>query len=283
MNAQHPIHHPRVLLSVSMLLCAALVVGCQDIETPVGPELDTSAVSETAGVTFAGAKPVCDPPTDPPHPSCKPDGGGGGGSAFTVAMTGGLVTTSDQVRDTFKDNKKRIIGEADIVEVKMNLVNTPLSPNDCSFNCDEASLSGNPALNCNIPGPVYNSLAEAFVTSDPMLYPGLSVAFDKDDALAGEPSGQGCLFTGISDLGLGQGGGVVIRNCMVTYEGDPATIDDDTIERTFKVHVHEDNTVSTGRRFDANEDGEVGQTEYRADLVCPLQVEFTVTFAPEQP
>ena len=91
-------------------------------------------------------------------------------------------------------------------------------------------------------------------------------------------SGNACPFTGISWISLEEGGGVVIRNCLVTSTDD---IDDDTGPRTLEVVANPANTVSTGRRFDADGDGVVGPQDYRASLDCPLRDAFTVTIAPK--
>lgn len=40
MNAQHLFHHSRVLRCATILLCAALIVGCQDTQIPVAPDVD---------------------------------------------------------------------------------------------------------------------------------------------------------------------------------------------------------------------------------------------------
>ena len=276
MNAQHPIPNPRVLLGVFMLLCAALVVGCQDIETPVGPELDTSAVSETAGVS-AGAKPDCN--LDPTHPSCGGDDGGDG-NAFTVAMMGGLVTTSDppQILDSFKENKRQISGEMDVFTVGLSLTvsrdEALADPTTCSLSCDDAAVA--PAgLDC---GQVFDILANAFVSVEqphPTVatsgYAGLNIGFNKN-AVNGPPLSN-CPFTGIAAFEPPSGGGVLIRNCQVT--GDPDA-------RVFTVDTDPANTVEAGQRFETDGDeSELGPQDYRASLNCPLKDAFTVTFAPK--
>ena len=288
MNAQHPIRNPRVLLSVSMLLCAALVFGCQDTETPVGPELDTSAVSETAGVTFAGAKPVCDPPnTDPPHPSCNDDGDSGNG--FTVVMEGGLMTALNddeepipipQVLDTFKENKRQISGKIEVFEVKLNLTATQAHamtgnpnalPDGCSFTCDDAAFPNPEDHPCD---GVFGTLANEFVSNVQREHPGLNIGFDKN-AVNGEAlSGTNCHFTGIANIAPDPLGvvilGVVIRNCLVG--GNIET-------KEYIVKADDANRVEAGRRFETDGNPGLGPQDYRASLSCPLLDVFTVTFA----
>lgn len=107
MNAQHPMHNPRVLLGAAVLLCAALVVGCQDTPLPVAPDVEQDA-------EIAAKKPG--------------GGGGGGGGNSTTAdagFTGFLTTTAGDFMDKkiFKDDARRFeIGEGQPAEVTASLV-----------------------------------------------------------------------------------------------------------------------------------------------------------------
>ena len=94
----------RALLGISALFCTTLLLfGCQDTEIPVGPELDTSAVSETVGDTFAGAKP--DPSScDGPNPDHHCPDSGGNGDTPTLSLAGGMQATAFDVGVKDKKN-----------------------------------------------------------------------------------------------------------------------------------------------------------------------------------
>ena len=99
---------------VFALVCAALVVGCQDSAHPVGPELDSPVMAEDPGLSV-GAKPNCD--VDPTHPSC---GDGDSGTLDPISLTGGMDGDFDV--NTLIDNNNRFKAEG-----------CPGGASDCSF------------------------------------------------------------------------------------------------------------------------------------------------------
>ena len=78
----------RRFFPIAALLGVAFVLGCQDVGTGV-------VASDGPGPQFA--KPgVCNPPQDPPHPSCKPpDEDPPEVPTFTVKVTGDIFSTND--------------------------------------------------------------------------------------------------------------------------------------------------------------------------------------------
>lgn len=245
-------------LGVFVLVCAGLVVGCQDQAIPVAPNADDTAVLGKKG-----------------------GGGNGGGAAFTVAMVGGVDTQGLHDLGSFKENRRQISGKVDVFTVKLDLMQTkayafPVLGEGCSFTCDD------PALECAVGAPdgVHEILANAFVsdaaphpTEATPGYTGLNIGFDKDAALDATVLSS-CPFTGIAGFEPPSGGGVLIRNCYVRYVGDPT-------DRTFRVEAHSANTVSTARRFETDGNEGLGPQDYRASLACPIKDAFTVSFAPK--
>ncbi len=262
MNAQNLFQNPRVLLYAAVLLCAALIVGCQDQAIPVALEDGDIAVETSAS---------------------KGKPGGGDGNGFTVALTGGLVAAPQDL-GTFKENKRQISGKINVFTVGLSLglskTNALDFPGTCSFSCDDAALANNPDPDADTCDEVYVILADAFVSPSaphPTVatsgYTGLNIGFDPDAALDATVLSS-CPFTGIAGFEPPSGGGVLIRNCYVTYVGEPT-------DRTFRVEAHSANTVSTGRRFETDGNEGLGPQDYRASLACPLEDAVTVTFAPK--
>lgn len=126
MNAQHPMHSPRVLLGAAVLLCAALVVGCHEI--PVAPEGGDQVATEAVAAS------KCD------NPPCGGGGGGGdggGGSSATadVGYTGSLSTTADFLGlKIFKDDSRRFeIGDGQATEITASLTVDTSPSGTCWF------------------------------------------------------------------------------------------------------------------------------------------------------
>lgn len=255
--------HP-TLLGFAVLLCAVLVVGCQDSPVSVGPELSDPALTGTADVSTSAKKPG--------------SGGGGGGTGFTVALTGGMITPAAQEFTTFTDRTKganaSIGGTVEPFEAQFNLSATKAysesAGNTCDFDCDPL----NPNLDCNA---IRQSLESLLVTNNAILLdaPGLNIGFDKNNALAGT-GGECPTFTAFGDVAPNSR--VTWRNCKVTYDdgdGDPsnnaATINDADATRTFTLVADSENLVRAFKQVDSNGDGTVGAGDDLVNLYCPLQ------------
>ncbi len=103
----------RRFVPLAALLGVAFVLGCQDVGTGM-------VASDGPGPQFA--KPgACDPPQDPPHPSCKDGGGEPTEADATVVLTGGLITSAAQDVQVRRDNGSSLRVTRDVFTSQIDL------------------------------------------------------------------------------------------------------------------------------------------------------------------
>lgn len=264
--------HPafRVNAVVGSLTAAAFILGCQ--------EMPTDAPVEDLAPSFA--KPDCS--VDPSHPSCKDgDGGdgGGGGAALTLAFTGGLAGTAQEV-GVKKDNKRSLDVNNAAYTIALNLANTQgIAAADRNAN---GTIKANPACAWDVPAGaagLTDDLVAALDGGNVDREVGLLV--DKDAALDGVPSNDNFVRIAAHSLSpdptvfIGRNGGPDFLTFV--YAGDPASINDPGATRAFE---GSGGLVRVVKRFDEDGDGALESNEPIASVTCALEDPFTATVAP---